>query len=195
MGITTYNALRHSGAQAGDLVGILGVGGLGHLGVQFANRMGFETVAIARGKEKEGPALKLGARHYIDSLAQDVAAELSKLGGAKAILATVTSAKAMSAIIDGLSVNGKLVVVGASSDPIDVSSVQLILARRSVQGWPSGSAIDSQDTLDFSALSGVRPLVETMPLMARDDVGARDTHGRAPSLSRLAAAHRAVCRE
>ena len=163
-GITTYNALRNSGARAGDLVGILGIGGLGHLGVQFAVQMGFETVAIARGRDKEALARKLGAQHYLDGEAQNVAAELTKLGGARVILATVTSAKAMSAVIDGLGVNGKLLVVGASVDPIEVSPVQLISARRSVQGWPSGAAIDSEDALAFSALSGVRPMIETMPL-------------------------------
>jgi len=163
-GITTYNALRNSGARAGDLVGILGIGGLGHLGVQFAAKMGFETVAIARGRDKEALARKLGAQHYLDSKAQNVAAELTRLGGARVILATVTSAKAMSAVIDGLGVNGKLLVVGASADPIEVSPVQLISARRSIQGWPSGTAIDSEDTLAFSVLSGVRPMIETMPL-------------------------------
>jgi len=163
-GITTYNALRNSGARAGDLVGILGIGGLGHLGVQFAAKMGFETVAIARGRDKEALARKLGAQHYLDSKAQNVAAELTRLGGARVILATVTSAKAMSAVIGGLGVNGKLLVVGASADPIEVSPVQLISARRSIQGWPSGTAIDSEDTLAFSVLSGVRPMIETMPL-------------------------------
>ena len=163
-GITTYNALRNSGARAGDLVGILGIGGLGHLGVQFAAKMGFETVAIARGRDKEALARKLGAQHYLDSKAQNVAAELTRLGGARVILATVTSAKAMSAVIDGLGVNGKLLVVGASADPIEVSPVQLISARRSIQGWPSGTAIDSEDTLAFSVMSGVRPMIETMPL-------------------------------
>ncbi len=163
-GITTYNALRNSGARAGDLVGILGIGGLGHLGVQFAAKMGFETVAIARGRDKEALARKLGAQHYLDSKAQNVAAELTRLGGARVILATVTSAKAMSAVIGGLGVNGKLLVVGASADPIEVSPVQLISARRSIQGWPSGTAIDSEDTLAFSVMSGVRPMIETMPL-------------------------------
>lgn len=178
-GITTYNALRHSGARAGDLVGILGIGGLGHLGVQFADRMGFETVAIARGQDKEALARKLGARHYIDSLVQNVAAELSKLGGAQVILATATSAKAMSAVVDGLGVNGKLLAVGISADPIEVSSAQLIRGRRSVQGWPSGTAADSEDTLGFSALAGVRPIIETMPLERAADAYERMMSGKA----------------
>ena len=178
-GITTYNALRNSGARAGDLVGILGIGGLGHLGVQFAVKMGFETVAIARGRDKETLARKLGAQHYLDSEAQNVAAELTKLGGAQVVLATVTSAKAMSAVIDGLGVDGKLLVVGASADPIEVSPFQLISARRSVQGWPSGSAIDSEDTLAFSALSGVRPMIETMPLERAAEAYERMMSGKA----------------
>ena len=178
-GITTFNALRNSGARAGDLVGILGIGGLGHLGVQFAVKMGFETVAIARGRDKEALARKLGAQHYLDSEAQNVAAELTKLGGAQVILATVTSAKAMSAVIDGLGVDGKLLVVGASADPIEVSPFQLISARRSVQGWPSGSAIDSEDTLAFSALSGVRPMIETMPLERAAEAYERMMSGKA----------------
>lgn len=163
-GITTYNALRNSGARAGDVVAILGIGGLGHLGVQFAVKMGFRTVAIARGRDKEELALRLGAHLYLDSQAQDVAAELTRLGGARVVLATVTSSKAMSAVVDGLGVNGKLLVVGASAEPIEVSPFQLIMARRSVEGWPSGVAADSEDTLAFSALAGVRPMIETMPL-------------------------------
>lgn len=163
-GITTYNALRHSGARAGDLVAVLGIGGLGHLGVQFAAKMGCDTVAIARGRDKEGLARELGARHYIDSTAGDPAAELTALGGARVILATVTSAKAMGAVIDGLDVGGKLVVVGASMEPIEVSPLQLIGRRRSIHGWPSGVAADSEDTLAFSALSGVKPMIETYPL-------------------------------
>jgi D-arabinose 1-dehydrogenase-like Zn-dependent alcohol dehydrogenase len=178
-GITTYNALRNSGARGGDLVGILGIGGLGHLGVQFAVKMGFETAAIARGRDKEPLARKLGAHHYFDSEAQNVAAELSKLGGAQVILATATSAKAMTAVIDGLSENGKLLVVGASADPIEVSPLQLIGGRRSVQGWPSGTAIDSEDTLAFSALSGVRPMIETMPLEQAAEAFDRMMNGQA----------------
>ena len=163
-GITTYNALRNSGARAGDLVAILGIGGLGHLGVQFAARMGFHTVAIARGGDKEELARRLGAHDYIDSRAENVAERLTALGGAALVLATVTNAQAMSAVIDGLGVGGKLLVVGASVEPIEVSPLQLIGQRRSIQGWPSGVAADSEDTLAFSALSGVRPMVETYPL-------------------------------
>ena len=163
-GVTTFHALRESGARPGDLVAILGVGGLGHLGVQFAAKMGYRTVAIARGAEKEALAKQLGAHIYLDSTTQDVAAELTKLGGAKTILATVTSGKAMSAVIPGLAPRGKLVVVGAGMDPIEVSAFDLIGASRSVVGHASGASIDSQDTLAFSALSGVRPTIETMPL-------------------------------
>ena len=163
-GITTYNSLRNSGARPGDVVAVLGVGGLGHLGVQFAAKMGFETVAIARGKDKEPLAKKLGARHYCDSQAQDVAAELVKLGGAKVILATVTVAEAMSAAVGGLGINGKLIVLGAAPDPLEVSPLSLIMGRRSIVGWPSGTSIDSQDTLSFSALTGVRPMNEVFPL-------------------------------
>jgi D-arabinose 1-dehydrogenase-like Zn-dependent alcohol dehydrogenase len=163
-GITTFNALRHSGLKAGDLVAILGIGGLGHLGVQFAAKMGCRTVAIARGTDKEALAKTLGAHRYIDSNTADVAGELTRLGGARVILATVTSPKAMSQAIGGLGVDGKLVVVGASPDPIEVSPLLLIGARRSVQGWPSGTSIDSEDTMAFSALADIRPMIETMPL-------------------------------
>lgn len=163
-GVTTFHALRESGARPGDVVAILGVGGLGHLGVQFAAKMGFRTVAIARGPDKEPLARQLGAHVYLDSRAQDVAAELTKLGGAKTILATVTSGKAMSAVIPGLAVRGRLVVVGVGMDPIEVSPVDLIGGSRTIAGHASGASIDSQDTLAFSALSGVRPTIETMPL-------------------------------
>nr|WP_294543898.1 alcohol dehydrogenase [uncultured Rhodopila sp.] len=163
-GITTFNALRHSGLRAGDLVAILGIGGLGHLGVQFAAKMGCRTVAIARGADKEPLARQLGARVYLDSNTADVAGELTKLGGARVILATVTSPKAMSAAIGGLGVDGRLVVVGASMEPIEVPPLALIPQRRSVQGWPSGTSIDSEDTMGFSALTGIRPMIETMPL-------------------------------
>ena len=178
-GITTFNALRHSGARAGDLVGVLGIGGLGHLGVQFAARMGFETVAIARGRDKEPLARRLGARHYIDSREEGVAARLGELGGASVVLATVTSAKAMTAVIDGLAVGGKLLVVGAAPEPIEVSPFQLIGGRRSVQGWPSGVAADSDDTLAFSALAGVRPMIETYPLERAAEAYARMMSGEA----------------
>jgi D-arabinose 1-dehydrogenase-like Zn-dependent alcohol dehydrogenase len=163
-GITTYNALRHSGAQPGDLVAVLGIGGLGHLGVQFAAKMGFDTVAIARGKDKEPLARKLGARHYIDSTQQSVAEEMTKLGGARVILATLTDAKSMSGAVGGLGVDGKLMVIGASMQPIEVSPLALISARRSLSGWPSGTSADSEDTLDFSVMTDIRPMIETFPL-------------------------------
>ena len=163
-GITTYNALRNSGIRPGDIVAVLGIGGLGHLGVQFAAKMGYRTVAIARGADKGPLARKLGAHHYLDSVEQDVAGELNKLGGARVILCTVTSAKAMSAAIGGLGVNGKLIVIGASPDAIEVSPLVLIAARRSIQGWPSGTSSDSEETMAFSVLSDVRPMIETMPL-------------------------------
>jgi D-arabinose 1-dehydrogenase-like Zn-dependent alcohol dehydrogenase len=163
-GITTFNSLRNSGARPGDLVAILGIGGLGHLGIQFASKMGFRTVAIARGTDKEPLARKLGASHYIDTHAQDAAAELAKLGGAKVILATVTSGKAMSAALGGLGVNGKLVILGAAAEPLQVPGIPLMLGRRSIMGWPSGSSIDSQDTLSFSLLTGVRAMNEVFPL-------------------------------
>jgi D-arabinose 1-dehydrogenase-like Zn-dependent alcohol dehydrogenase len=163
-GITTYNALRNSGLRPGDTVAVLGIGGLGHLGVQFAAKMGCRTIAIARGADKGPLARKLGAHHYLDSTSQDIAAELSKLGGARVILSTVTSSQAMSAVLGGLSVDGKMIVVGASPDSIEVSPFLLIGGRRSIQGWPSGTSRDSEDTLSFSALSSIRPMIETMPL-------------------------------
>jgi D-arabinose 1-dehydrogenase-like Zn-dependent alcohol dehydrogenase len=163
-GVTTFNPLRHSGARPGDLVAILGIGGLGHLGIQFATKMGFKTVAIARGKDKETLARKLGATSYIDTNNQDAAAELVKLGGAKVILATATSGKAMSAVLGGLGVNGKLIILGAAAEPLQVPGIPLLMGRRSILGWPSGSSIDSQDTLAFSAQSGVRSMNEVFPL-------------------------------
>jgi D-arabinose 1-dehydrogenase-like Zn-dependent alcohol dehydrogenase len=163
-GVTTFNALRNSGARPGDLVAVQGIGGLGHLGVQFASKFGFETVAIGRGADKKPLALKLGARTYIDSAAQDITKELLGLGGARVILATAPDGKAMGSLIDGLGAGGKLVIVGASPDPFAVSSFQLILAHRSIVGWPSGTSIDSEDTLRFAAASGVRPMIETFPL-------------------------------
>ena len=163
-GITTYNALRHSGAAGGDLVAVLGIGGLGHLGVQFAAKLGFETVAIARGTEKEELARRLGAHHYVDSTAADPAEELTKLGGARVVLATVTAADAMTAVIGGLGVRGKLVVVGASMDPIEVPPAALIGMAKTITGHPSGTARDSEDTLRFSVLTGVRPMIQTRPL-------------------------------
>jgi D-arabinose 1-dehydrogenase-like Zn-dependent alcohol dehydrogenase len=163
-GITTYNALRNSGARAGDVVAILGIGGLGHLGVQFAAKMGFKTIAIARGKDEEELVKKLGARQYIDNRSQNAVEELNKLGGAKVILATVPSGKATSEILGGLAVNGKLVIIGASDEPIQVPSFLFISGRRSLIGWPAGTSIDSQDTLSFSVLSGVRSMNEVFPL-------------------------------
>ncbi len=162
-GITTYNALRNSAARAGDLVGVLGLGGLGHLGVQYAAKMGFKTVAIARGKDKEPLAKQLGAWRYIDSQSSDPAAELQKLGGAKVIIATVTNGDAMSAVQGGLGVNGTLIVIGAAQ-AMTVSPLLLLMGRRSVKGWYSGTAMDSQDTLKFSVLSGVRSMNEVYPL-------------------------------
>src|SRR5215831_10430148 len=163
-GVTVYNALRNSGAIPGDVVAVQGIGGLGHLGVQYARRMGFKTVALGRGKDKAPLAEKLGAHQYIDSDVVDMVAELQKLGGARVILATAPSAKAISAVVDGLGVNGNLLVPAAPSDPLTISVMPLIMGRRSVSGWYSGTARDSQDTLEFSALSGVHPMIEKLPL-------------------------------
>jgi D-arabinose 1-dehydrogenase-like Zn-dependent alcohol dehydrogenase len=162
-GITTFNALRNSGARPGDVVAVLGLGGLGHLAVQYAAKMGFHTVGIARGKDKEPLARQLGAAVYLDSQAQDPAAELQKLGGAKAILATATSGEAMSAVQGGLAINGTLLVIGAAAS-MQVSPLLLLSGRRSVKGWYSGTSIDSEDTLAFSARTGVRSMNETFPL-------------------------------
>jgi D-arabinose 1-dehydrogenase-like Zn-dependent alcohol dehydrogenase len=164
-GITTYNALRNSGARTGDVVGIFGMGGLGHLAIQFAAKMGFNTIAIGRARDKEEELMKkLGARQYIDNRSQNAVEELNKLGGSRVILATVPSGKAMSEIIGGLAVNGKLIVIGASNEPIEVPPALMILGRRSLIGWPAGTSIDSQDTLSFSVLSGVRSMNEIFPL-------------------------------
>ena len=163
-GITTFNALRQTSASGGDLVAVLGLGGLGHLGVQFASKLGFETVAIARGSEKEPLARELGAHHYVDSTATDPADELQKLGGARVILATVTNAAAMAAVVGGLGLRGEMIVVGASGEALEISPIALIGGDLTVAGHASGSSIDSQDTLRFSALSGVRPRIETLPL-------------------------------
>jgi D-arabinose 1-dehydrogenase-like Zn-dependent alcohol dehydrogenase len=163
-GVTVFNALRNSGARAGDVVAVQGIGGLGHLGVQYARKMGFETVALGRGKDKEPLARKLGAHHYIDSNVADTVAELQKLGGARVILATAPSAKAISAVVGGLGVNGNLLVPAAPADSLTISAMPLIMARRSVSGWYSGTARDSQDTLEFSALSDVHPMIEKYPL-------------------------------
>lgn len=163
-GITTYNSLRNSGARPGDVVAVLGLGGLGHLAVQFSAKMGFKTVAIARGKDEEALARQLGARYYINSREQNAAAELVKLGGAKVILATAPSGKAMSAVIEGLGINGRLVILGAAADPLEVPTLSLISGRRSIVGWYSGTSIDSQETLSFSVLTGVRSMNEVFPL-------------------------------
>ncbi len=163
-GVTVFNALRNSGARGGDVVAIQGIGGLGHLGVQYARRMGFETVALGRGKDKEPLAKKLGAHHYIDSDVVDPVAELQKLGGARVILATAPSAKAISEVVGGLGVNGNLLVPAAPNEPLSINVLPLIMGRRSVSGCYSGTARDSQDTLEFSALSGVHPMIEKFPL-------------------------------
>ncbi len=161
-GLTTFNALRNSGARPGDVVAVLGLGGLGHLGVQYAAKMGFHTVGIARGQDKAPLSQKLGAAVYVDSQAQDPAAELQKLGGAKAILATATSGEAMSAVQGGLAVNGTLLVIGAA-ESMQVSPLFLLSGCRSIKGWYSGTSIDSQDTLAFSKRTGVRSMNETFP--------------------------------
>ena len=163
-GITTFNSLRNSDARGGDRVAIVGIGGLGHLAVQFASKMGFHTIAIARGRDKEPLARQLGARHYIDSTAVDPAAELQKVGGAEIIIATATSAQAMAATIGGLSVDGRLLVLGADFTPMPLNTAGLIGKRAGIYGWPSGSSIDSEDTMRFSAMTGVRPMTETFAL-------------------------------
>jgi len=178
-GITTYNALRHSGAMPGDLVAVLGVGGLGHLGIQFASKFGYKVVAVGRGPENAALAKKLGANVYIDGKSTNAAEALQKLGGAQVILATAPSSKAMSALIDGLGPNGKLMVVGAAFDPIEVTPVQLIMGVRSIQGWASGTPADSEDTLRFAELSGVRPMIETYPLERAAEAYARMMSGDA----------------
>ena len=163
-GITVFNSLRNAGARAGDLVAVQGIGGLGHLGIQYARQMGFRTVALGRGQDKEALAKKLGAHIYVDTATENPVESLQKLGGARVILATAPDSKAMSALVDGLAPAGKLLIVGAGSDPIAVTALQMILPRRNVQGWPSGTAKDSEETLAFSALSGVRPMIERYPL-------------------------------
>jgi D-arabinose 1-dehydrogenase-like Zn-dependent alcohol dehydrogenase len=178
-GITTFNSLRNSGARAGDVVGVLGVGGLGHLGVQYAAKMGFKTVAIARGKDKASFVKQLGAHYYIDSESQNVAAELQKLGGAKVVVATVTNGKAMSDVVDGLGANGKLIVLGAPGDPLVVPAVALLMGRRSIVGWPSGTSIDSQDTMAFSVQTGVRSMNEVFPLERAPEAYERMMSGKA----------------
>jgi D-arabinose 1-dehydrogenase-like Zn-dependent alcohol dehydrogenase len=177
-GVTTFNALRHSGAGPGEVVAVLGLGGLGHLGVQYAAKMGFKTVAIARGKDKEPLARKLGASHYIDSQAQDPAAELARLGGAKAILATATSSDAMKSVLGGLAINGTMLVIGAVGS-LEVDPIFLITGSRSVKGWYSGVSSDSQDALRFSALTGVRSMNEVLPLERANEAYERMMSGKA----------------
>src|SRR2546427_9210925 len=178
-GVTTYNSLRHSGAMPGDLVAVQGIGGLGHLGVQFANKFGYKVAAIGRGPENGALAKKLGASIYIDSQSTNAAQKLQKLSGAKVILATAPSSKAMSELIEGLGPNGKLLVVGATFDPIEVTPIQLISASRSLQGWSTGTPADSEDTLHFAELTGVRPMIETYPLERADEAYARMMSGKA----------------
>lgn len=177
-GITTFNALRHSGARAGDLVAVLGIGGLGHLGVQYAAKMGFRTVAIARGADKKPLALKLGATDYIDSQAEDPAAALTKRGGAQVILATATSGEAMAAVQGGLALDGQLLIVGAAHS-LNANPLLLLGGRRSIRGWASGTSIDSEDTLAFSALQGVRSMNEVFPLEKVSEAYDRMMSGKA----------------
>ena len=178
-GITTFNALRHSGALPGDLVAVLGIGGLGHLGIQFANKFGYQVAAIGRGSGNAALAKKLGASVYIDSKSTNAAEALQKLGGAQVILATAPSSKSMSELIDGLAPNGKLMVVGVTFDPIEVTPVQLITGSRTIQGWAAGTPADSEDTLRFAELTGVRPMIETYPLERAAEAYARMMSGSA----------------
>ncbi len=178
-GITTYNALRHSGALPGDLVAVQGIGGLGHLGVQFAQKFGYKVAAVGRGSENATLAKKLGANIYIDSSATNAAEELQKLGGARVILATAPNSKAISELFNGLGPNGKLMVIGATFDPIEVTPIQLINGSKTIQGWASGTPADSEDTLRFAELTGVRPMIETYPLEKAAEAYARMLSGNA----------------
>jgi D-arabinose 1-dehydrogenase-like Zn-dependent alcohol dehydrogenase len=178
-GITTYNALRHAGALPGDLVAIQGIGGLGHLGIQFANKFGYQVAAVGRGTQNQPLARKLGADLYIDSKAQNAAEELQQLGGARVILATAPNSKAMSELVGGLGPNGKLLVIGAAFDPIEVAPVQLIIGSKSVNGWAAGTPADSEDTLRFAELRGVRAMIETYPLEKAAEAYARMMSGNA----------------
>jgi D-arabinose 1-dehydrogenase-like Zn-dependent alcohol dehydrogenase len=178
-GVTTFNSLRHSGATVGDLVGVQGIGGLGHLGVQFAAKAGYRVAAIGRGPENAALAKKLGATAYIDTNAANAADELQKMGGAKVILATAPNAKAMAALIGGLGAGGKLLVVGAPFEPMEVSVVSLLMARRNIQGWPSGTAMDSEDTLRFSSQTGVKAMIEKFSLEKANEAFARMMSGKA----------------
>jgi len=178
-GVTTYNALRHTRALPGDRVAVLGVGGLGHLGLQFANAMGFETIAIARGADKEKDARALGAHHYIDSTAEDVSASLQKLGGASVVLATAGNSQAMADTVGGLAPRGELVAIGVTTEPLPISPVQLIMPALSVSGHPSGTARDVEETMQFALLSGVRARIEERPLAEAADAYAAMEQGRA----------------
>lgn len=178
-GITTFNALRNSSARAGDVVAILGIGGLGHLGVQYCAKMGFKTIAIARGKDKEALAKQLGAKYYIDSESCDVAKALQKLGGAKVILSTVTNHDAVSAAVGGLAPNGQFIILGVPLTPIPIQAIPLIMGNRSIQGWASGTSIDSQDTMNFSALTDIRSMNETFPLEKVEEAYERMMSGKA----------------
>ena len=178
-GITTYNALRHSGALPGDVVAVLGIGGLGHLAIQFANKFGYKVAAVGRGSESAALAKKLGASVYIDNKVANPAEELQKMGGAQVILGTAPSSKSMTDVIDGLAPNGKLMVVGAEAEPIQVTPVQLINGSRNIQGWASGTPADAEDTLRFAELTGVRPMIETYPLEKAAEAYARMMSGKA----------------
>ncbi len=178
-GITTYNSLRNSGARPGDTVAILGIGGLGHLGVQYAAKSGYRTVAIARGADKGPLAKQLGAHIYIDSTTQNPAAELQKLGGAVVILSTLTSAEALASAVGGLAPNGKLIINGVPDKPFEVNAGALVSGRRSIVGWPSGTGMDSEDTLNFSALTGIKPMIETYPLEQAEEAYNRMMSGKA----------------
>jgi D-arabinose 1-dehydrogenase-like Zn-dependent alcohol dehydrogenase len=178
-GVTTFNALRHSGALPSDLVAVQGVGGLGHLGIQFAQKFGYRVAAIGRGAENSALAKKLGAHIYIDSAATNAAEELKKLGGARVILATAPSSKAMSELIDGMGANGRMMVVGVTADPIEVTPAQLVFGMKSLQGWASGIPTDSEDTLRFAEITGVRPMIEKFPLAKAAEAYARMMSGKA----------------
>ena len=178
-GVTTFNSLRHSGAMPSDLVAVQGIGGLGHLGIQFAQKFGYKVAAVGRGPENAALAKKLGAHVYIDSAATDAAAELQKLGGARVILATAPNSKSMSALIPGLGTNGRMMVVGATMDPIEVTPIGLIFGMKSIQGWASGIPTDSEDTLRFAELTGVRPMIEKFPLAKAGEAYARMMSGKA----------------
>ena len=177
-GITTFNSLRNSGAKASDLVAVQGIGGLGHLGIQYATKLGFRTVAVGRGKDKEALARKLGASEYLDAAAINPAEELQRLGGARVILATAPDSQAIASMVEGLGANGTLLVVAAPGEPVLVNAITLIGKRASVQGWPSGTSKDSEDTLSFSAMTGVRPMIERFPLSRAAEAYQRMMSGR-----------------